>query len=76
MHSLVCLKHSEHFLIFKVFTLSDRPKRELLGMSKITYKFQVTIPKRVREKFNFNEGDMLVFIEENGKLILMKSTEY
>ncbi|MCD6241258.1 AbrB/MazE/SpoVT family DNA-binding domain-containing protein [Candidatus Bathyarchaeota archaeon] len=45
-------------------------------MSKITYKFQVTIPKRVREKFNFNEGDMLVFIEENGKLILMKSTEY
>ena len=53
-----------------------QPKRELLGISKITYKFQVTIPKRVREKFNFNEGDMLVFIEENGKLILMKSTEY
>jgi AbrB family looped-hinge helix DNA binding protein len=45
-------------------------------MSKITYKFQVTIPKRVREKFNFNEGDMLVFVEENGKLVLMKSTEY
>lgn len=45
-------------------------------MSKITYKFQVTIPKRVREKFSFNEGDMVVFIAENGRLILMKSTEY
>jgi len=45
-------------------------------MSKITYKFQVTIPKRVREKFDMKEGDMLVFVEEEGKLTITKSTEY
>jgi AbrB family looped-hinge helix DNA binding protein len=56
--------------------LSKLPKKEILGISKITYKFQVTLPKRVREKFNFKEGDILVFAEENGKLIIAKSTEY
>lgn len=45
-------------------------------MSKITWKFQVTIPKRVREKFGLNKGDVLIFVEENGKLIVTKSTEY
>ena len=50
-------------------------KRVILGLSKITYKFQVTIPKRVRERFGFKEGDILVFIEEDGKLIIAKNTE-
>jgi len=50
-------------------------KRVILGLSKITYKFQVTIPKRVRERFGFKEGDILVFIEEDGKLIIVKNAE-
>lgn len=44
-------------------------------MSKITYKFQITIPKRVRERFGLRRGEMLIFIEEDGKLIITKSTE-
>lgn len=56
--------------------MSKGSRREVLGVSKITYKFQITIPKRVREKFSVREGDMLVFVEESGKLILIKSTEY
>jgi AbrB family looped-hinge helix DNA binding protein len=56
--------------------LSKTSKREILGMSKITYKFQVTIPKRVRDKFELKEGETLIFIEENGRLTLAKSTEY
>ena len=56
--------------------MSKTSKREILGMSKITYKFQVTVPKRAREKFELKEGDVLVFIEEDGKLTLTKSTEY
>ncbi|RLI77793.1 hypothetical protein DRP05_09235 [Archaeoglobales archaeon] len=50
-------------------------KREVLGMGKLTYKFQITIPKKVRERFNLKEGETLVFVEENGKLIVVKSTE-
>jgi len=56
--------------------LSKSSKREILGMSKITYKYQITVPKRVREKFLLKEGDMLVFIEENDKITISKSTEY
>lgn len=56
--------------------MSKSVRREILGMSKVTYKFQLTVPKRVRERFELKEGDTLVFIEEDGKLILRKSTEY
>jgi AbrB family looped-hinge helix DNA binding protein len=45
-------------------------------MSKLTHKFQLTMPKKVRERFKLKEGDTLVFIEEDGKLILTKRTEY
>jgi len=44
--------------------------REILGTSKLTYKFQITIPKEVRDKFGLKERDILVFINENGKLVL------
>ncbi|RLE70188.1 MAG: AbrB/MazE/SpoVT family DNA-binding domain-containing protein [Thermoprotei archaeon] len=55
--------------------MSRKSKREVLGVSKITYKFQVTIPKTVRERFGLKEGDILVFMLEDGKLVLVKSTE-
>jgi len=45
-------------------------------MSKVTYKFQLTVPKRVREKYELKKGDTLIFVEEEGKLILTKSTDY
>lgn len=56
--------------------MSRDSRKEILGMSKITYKFQVTIPKRVRERFGLKEGDIVVFVYENGKLTITKSTEY
>lgn len=45
-------------------------------MTTITYKYQITVPKKVREKFEFKRGDVLIFAAENGKLIITKSTEY
>ncbi len=55
--------------------MSKERRREILGMSTITYKFQVTIPKKVRERNLFKEGDTIIFVEEDGKLIIAKSTE-
>ena len=55
--------------------MAEEYKREVLGVGKITYKFQITIPKRVRERFGFKVGELIVFIEEDGRLILAKSTE-
>ncbi len=55
--------------------MSKDARREVLGVSKLTYKFQITIPKEVRERFQLREGETIVFIGEDGKLFLAKSTE-
>jgi len=44
--------------------------KEILGTSTITYKFQITIPKRVRDSCNFKKGDLLVFEKEGGRLYI------
>jgi AbrB family looped-hinge helix DNA binding protein len=50
-------------------------KKEILGMTTISYKFQITIPKKVREKHGLQEGDSIMFIEENDRIYLTKSTD-
>lgn len=55
--------------------MSKDSKREMLGMSTITDKFQVTIPKKVREKHKLKEGETLAFVEENNRIYVVKSTE-
>lgn len=55
--------------------MAKESKREILGMSTITYKFQVTIPKKVREKYGLKIGDTIVFVEEDGRIQVARSTE-
>jgi len=45
-----------------------------LGSSKVTVRFQVTVPEEVRRKMKVKEGDTLVFVEENKKIYI--STEF
>jgi len=47
--------------------------RRVLGNSKVGIRFQITIPKEVRNTFNFKEGDIVLFVAEDGKLTLTKS---
>ncbi len=49
--------------------------KKILGTSKLSHKYQVTIPKEVREEFKLQAGDLVVFAEESGKLVLSKNTE-
>lgn len=49
--------------------------RQILGTSKISSKFQVTIPKEVRDRFNLKAEEILVFLDDNGKLVLGKSLQ-
>lgn len=44
---------------------------DILGASKITVRFQVTIPEEVRKVMKIKEGQTLVFAKENGKIILL-----
>lgn len=44
----------------------------LVGSSKVTSRGQITIPQEIRDKHEINPGDMVYFIEEDGKLIIQK----
>lgn len=52
--------------------ISTKP---VIGMSKITSEFRVTIPKSVRDKVSFKKGEMLLFFEDEGRLTLTRRTE-
>lgn len=46
-----------------------------MELAKITTKGQITIPIRIRKKLNIKDGDKVVFIEENGRVIIENSTK-
>ncbi len=49
--------------------------RQILGTSKLSHKFQIIMPKEVRDRFRLEAGEIIVFIEEDGKIVLGKSGE-
>jgi len=48
-------------------------KRTVLATTKITRGYQITLTKDVRDKFEFNVGDILVLVEKDGKLFIEKA---
>ena len=45
---------------------------KFLGSAKVTSRGQVVIPKEVREKFKINQGDFVLFHDDDGKLTIKK----
>lgn len=43
---------------------------KILGASKVTVRYQVTIPEDVRKYMKIEVGQTLAFAEENGKIVL------
>ena len=41
-------------------------------LSKLTTKYQATIPKEVREKLGLKAGDRLMFVEKDGEMTIKK----
>ncbi|MBS3756846.1 MAG: AbrB/MazE/SpoVT family DNA-binding domain-containing protein [Desulfobacterales bacterium] len=41
---------------------------------KVTIKGQVTIPRSIREKLNITPADEIDFVEENGRVYVVKKT--
>ena len=46
----------------------------LMELAKITAKGQITIPIHIRKKLNLKDGDKVIFIEENGRVVMENST--
>jgi AbrB family looped-hinge helix DNA binding protein len=45
---------------------------QILGSSKVGSRGQVTIPKKARDEFLLNKGDIVLFIKEGEKLVIKK----
>lgn len=48
---------------------------EHMELAKITAKGQITIPIHIRKKLNLKDGDKVIFIEENGRVVMENSTK-
>jgi antitoxin PrlF len=47
---------------------------KVLGSSKITIRYQVTIPEQVRKKMNVKDGETLVYVEDGDRIYI--NTEF
>lgn len=45
----------------------------IIGATEITTRFKTTIPKCVREKLGIKKKDRVLWIEENGKIVVKKA---
>ena len=45
-----------------------------MELAKITSKGQITIPKEIRKKLGVKDGDKVLFVEEEGRIIMMNSS--
>lgn len=45
-----------------------------MELAKVTSKGQITIPIDIRRKLGVKEGDKILFIEEQGRVIMMNSS--
>jgi AbrB family looped-hinge helix DNA binding protein len=46
---------------------------KLISTTKVTRRFQVTVPNEARKKLNIKEGDILAVYIEGQKIILKKT---
>ena len=44
-----------------------------MELAKITLRGQITIPVEIRKKLGVRDGDKVVFIEENGRIVMENS---
>ncbi len=45
-----------------------------MELARITSKGQITLPIAIRRKLGLEKGDKVVFLEDQGRIILLKST--
>ena len=61
-----------------MFTDSMFPCRrgslEVVGKSTITGRYQLTLPKRVREFLRAENGDLVVFLKDDDRILVKRGT--
>ena len=45
---------------------------KIIGIAKLSRRGLMVLPKEVREALKLEEGDQVVFIQEDGKIVLVR----
>jgi len=46
-----------------------------MELAKITLRGQITIPVAIRKKLGVKDGDKVIFLEENGRIVMENSVK-
>jgi AbrB family looped-hinge helix DNA binding protein len=49
-----------------------RDSLEVVGKSTVTGRYQLTLPKRVREFLRAESGDLIVFVKEHDEIVVKR----
>jgi AbrB family looped-hinge helix DNA binding protein len=58
------------YLTSKISLVYKIPEVLFMELAKITTRGQITLPIEIRKALNVREGDKVVFVEENGRIIV------
>jgi len=47
---------------------------EVVGKSTVTGRYQLTLPKHVREFLGAKTGDLIVFVKDHDKIVVKRGT--
>jgi antitoxin PrlF len=61
------------YTLIRRFYFQCKQGDDEVELAKVTMRGQITIPIEIRRKLNIKDGDKVVFIEENGKIIMENS---
>jgi len=62
-----------HLIMDSMFPFR-RDSMEVVGKSTVTGKYQLTLPKFVREYLRADNGDLIVFIKDHDKILVKRGT--
>jgi AbrB family looped-hinge helix DNA binding protein len=74
-HTIAASGDTAHISVlsyFLTFLALEKTCMRILGDSRVTGKFQTTIPKAVRDLLDINSGDRIVFIAKQGNVFVKK----
>lgn len=54
----------------KALNPMQKEKIAFMELAKITLRGQITIPVEIRKKLGVKDGDKVIFLEENGRIVM------
>jgi AbrB family looped-hinge helix DNA binding protein len=74
-YALIFLKFMLNVQVGKV-ALARKGMSNMLDVSRVTSKGQVTIPVEMRRKLGIKEGDKVVFLEKDGNIVVANAAKH